>query len=229
MDVRDYWVVIARRWWILAAFTLAALLLSLAFAPRTEDRYVATVRAAVSLRAEPFRQDVFGFDRFYAFQSAEFLVDDFAEVIRSQAFSEDVARTLNDPSITPGMVQDARRVEKTHRILTVTIASGNADATRRMAEATMRTLEQVAPAYFLQLDAGDARVSIIDQPQTVTISGAQRTALDIALRTALGFAVGLALVFLLHALDRTLYTPKEFQDALDTPILGEIPPDRLAR
>lgn len=229
MDLREYWVVIARRWWILAGFTLAAFALSFAFAPRTADQYVATVRAAVSLRAEPQRADVFGFDRFYAFQSAEFLVDDFAEVLRSQAFSEDVARTLGDPSITPGMVQDARRVEKTHRILTVTVGSGNPDATRRMAEATMETLEAVAPTYFIQLDAGDARVSIIDEPVTVAISGAQRTALDIALRTALGFAVGLVLVFLLHAVDRTLYTTREFESALDVPILGEIPPDRLNR
>lgn len=229
MELREYWAIITRRWWIIAVLGLIALALSVLLAPQTENRYVATVRLAISIIPEPQSPGIYNFDRFYAFQASEFLVDDFAGLVRSQAFATDVSRILNDPSISVGEIQGSRSTEKSHRLLTITTTTNNADKSKRIADATVVALEQRGPAYFRQLSSDEGFVTVIDPATVQVISGQQRQILDIAVRTALGLIAGLALVLLLHYLDRAIYSPREVEQLLGLPVIGELPPDRLTR
>jgi capsular polysaccharide biosynthesis protein len=227
MDLRDYAAIILRRWWIVAIFTVAALGLSLLLAPRVETRYVSSVRLAISLRGEPVRDDVFGYDKFYAFQAAEFMIDDFAEIVKSRAFADDVAAVINDPSITPGMIQGTKSTDKTHRVMTLRVSGSNPDQVTRIAAGAVTVLDNRAPFYFRQLDVGDAQVRVIDPPSLETVEGGNRFLIDVAIRTALGFIVGLALVLFLHYLDTAIYSRRDAEQ-LALPIMGELPPDALA-
>ncbi len=228
MELRDYWTIVRRRWWIIAAFTIGALGLSLAFAPRVESRFVTTMRLVVSVETETLQPDVFGYDRFYAFQSAEFLVDDFAEIVTSRAFAEDIQRAVGDPSLSVAGIQAAKLAGKSHRILSLTVSTGDPNQTLAIAQGAQLALEQNADKYFRQLDANQAHIEIIDPPTVSEVSGFERFLIDVSLRTALGMLAGFGLVFLVHYLDTAIYSREEAERLLEISVLGEIPKDRLA-
>jgi len=232
MELKRYWRIIWRRMWIILTLTLVvgiASTFSVMSRPQSSASYVASLRIALSLPPDPRAGDNPIFDsRVQAFIATEYLVDDFTEVIKSRAFAEDVKAELGDPNADIAAIQAIEKTEKTHRILNIEITSGDKEQALRIAEATVKVIETKANKYFSQLGTDQATVRVIDPPSLSSSTNLSRNyQMDIGLRTALGFMAGLALVFLLHYLDSTLYDAEDVRQTLGLPILGEIP--RLRR
>lgn len=223
MELRSYWKILGRRWWVVVGLTLAAAILSYFLGPQAQAGYQGSFRVAVSVAPEPRTGDYFTFDRYYSWVAADYLVDDLAEVVKSQAFVEEVRREMG-PEAAPGVaISGAYRAQKVHRILSVSVAAARAEDAQALAAAAARLLENRGSAFLAQLQGGNVAVRVIDPP-AVAVTATGRSYFDLGLRTGLGFLVGVVLAFLLHYLDDRLYEKEEVEGLLNLPVLGEIPP-----
>ena len=146
MELREYWDIFRRRWWIavvLAAAVGAFSLLQLRpFTPRPPV-YAASLRMLVGVLPAA-AQDVTVYDpRYYAWLTSEYLVDDFTEVVRSRLFADQVSERLADENIQvpPGSIQASAATGKLHRIITLNFTWPDADELAQIAAAAATELQ----------------------------------------------------------------------------------------
>src|SRR5438270_10734872 len=95
MELREYWTIIRRRWWLPAAVALIALIASTAVGLRGAAAYRTDMRLAVSTIPTPDPNSVLYYDpAYYANLDSEYLADDMSEFITSRAFAGEVQREL---------------------------------------------------------------------------------------------------------------------------------------
>jgi capsular polysaccharide biosynthesis protein len=228
MELREYWSILRRRWWIpvLLGLLVAALsLLQLRPWQPKPPSYAASLRMLVGVMPAAGEDVATYYDpRYYAWLTSEYLVDDFTEVVRSQLFARNVSERLAGQNIAvpPGVIQGSAATGKLHRIITLNISGGDEGQLRQMADAAAAELAENAPAYFQQLGTAGAGVTMIDGPSVSTVGPSVRDQVELPLRVLLGVLVGIGVVFLLHYLDTSVREPGDLE-ALGLRVLGQIP------
>ena len=94
MELREYWAILTRRWQLIGvvtALTLAVSALMIALGP---SYYKSDLRMSVSIVPEPKQGDYYTYDRYYTWLTAEYLVDDLGELIRSDVFLKDASQRI---------------------------------------------------------------------------------------------------------------------------------------
>jgi capsular polysaccharide biosynthesis protein len=239
VEIGHYLEIVRRKWWVVALTTLAALLVAVLLAYRGAAAYKSTVRlsvsvpvpedctgrAAPSLNSQPAR---FYDCNYYAWLTSEYLADDMSEIVKSQAFAEDVSAAMGE-RLDPRAISDVLRTRKTHRILTMTVTANERARAQRIGEAMVQVISTQGGKYLAPLAEQSAQVVVIDPPQTDRGDGPAAVALEIGLKTLLGLLFGLALVFALDLLDPTIRDTREAERTLGLPILGEIPAPTASR
>lgn len=223
MELRHYASIIVRRLWIIILLLGIILIGYLIWQPVRPTTYQAHMRFVVGVVPEP-QGDYYAFDRYYTWLTAEYLVDDLAEVVKSRAFASQVA-DHSGLAVPPGAIHGATAAGKTHRVLNVNITWGNEAELGSLANATVVVLTEEAGVFFAQLATEDAVVSLIDPPQIGLVGRSLRDRLDLPLRLLLGLAAGIGLAFVLDYLDLTIRDRDELA-ALGLPIMAEIPAAR---
>lgn len=226
MELRQYWAIFRRWLWIPLGLALLAGGLSVVLAPKPQTTYSATLRAIVSVPPEPRYPGTFAYEGYYAWVASEYLVDDLAELVKSQMFAQDVARELNDPTITSAQIAGQQSTRRTHRLLSITVTGANADQVGRIANAIATVLDRNSARYIAQLSLGPAKIEVVDPPVVTAQVAGVRGNLDILVRAALGFAAGLAIMLLLAYLDTKVHDAAEAEKLLGLPVLGEIPREK---
>ncbi len=226
MELRTYWKIIARRWWLPVGLALLVGLLTLAMQRPWQPRpvsYGATMRFNVGIRPERI-PGVYTYDRYYTMLTSEYLVDDLGEIVRSQAFAAAVSRRLADQGIAvpAGAIGASTQPGKLHRILTVNVGWGDEAQLRAIAEAIATTMTEGGAAFFGQFSAEEADIRLIDPPVIGQAGRPAREQLDLPLRVLLALAAGVALAFLWHYLDATVREGSELE-GMGLSVLGEIP------
>jgi capsular polysaccharide biosynthesis protein len=224
MELRQYGRILWRRAWVIVGLTLIAAATSLVLGPQLRG-YEASMRVAVGVRPEEKRGDFYQYDKYYSFLASEYLADDFGEVVKSQAFLEDVRKELGDPTIPLGSIFSERGIKKTHRLLSITVSYPTAEGARRVAEAVLRVMEKKGNQYLAQLGSDQAVVRVVDPPQVYPAGRGPRALLDLGIRIGLGLLVGLGLALFLEYLDTSVRDTGEIERMLGVPVLGEIPPE----
>ncbi len=220
MEIREYWRILRRRWWIPAALVVLAAAFSLATYRPPATYYQASVRFTIGVSAD---RSVQGVDPILtAYQASEYIRDDFVEILHSEMFANDVNGNLQGSGLTVSKNNISGAVEKQRRIMSMLITAGTADQARTIAQAAAKTLETQNAKYFKQLGSEGATVTIIDGPDVGAVGPGLRQQLDIPIRLALALAVGLVLAFLFDYLDDTVRSAREVE-AMGMPVLGEIP------
>jgi capsular polysaccharide biosynthesis protein len=228
MELREYWSILARRWWIpvlLGLLVGVISLLQLRPWQAPPPSYTASLRMLVGVMPASAADVTTYYDpRYYAWLTSEYLVDDFTEVVRSELFARNVSSRLADQNITvpPGAIQGSAATGKQHRIITLNLSSGDETQLRQMAEAAATELAENAPVYFEQLGTPGAGVTLIDGPNVSAVGPGVREQVELPLRVLLGVLVGVGIVFLLHYLDTSVRGRAELE-AMGLPVLGEIP------
>ncbi len=225
MELREYWNIVRRRWWLPVALTLAALVASSYVALRGASAYRTDMRLAVSTAPSVDRSSELYYDPvYYANLSAEYLADDLSAIIPSQAFGVDVARELGF-RISPTTIADATRAKKTHRLIDVTIVTPTPEEGSDIAQGMVNLINDPKRmgSYLQAMDAYHAQVSIVAAPFTHAASGPLGLVSEIGLRTLVGLFVGLALAFLVDYLDQSLRGREDVERELGLPVIGEIP------
>ncbi len=223
MELRLYWRILRRRWWLPAVLVLATALL-LVTRPSPPPTYVATMRFLVGVRPEPLDPQVYGYDRYYTWLTSEYLIDDFSEVVRGSEFAKRVSARLADRGITipPGAIQGSTQTGKLHRLITISVYWGNPDELGPIAEAVIATVREDSAAFFPQAFGYGTEAILVDGPHVGPVLPGLRQKLDTPIRLMLALLVGLGLVFLWHYLDDTLYDRNDIA-GMGLPLLAEIP------
>lgn len=227
MELREYWQIIRRRWWLPVILTLLVGLLSaLQLKPWRPQpvSYNATMRMLVGVLPASNNNATAYDPRYYAWLTSEYLVDDFTEVVRSELFAKKVSARLAQKAITlpPGVIQGSAATGKQHRIITLSFGWPDREQLTAIANAAAAELSEHAGDYFHQLGTDGAGITVIDGPNIDVVGPGVRQRLDLPLRMILALLVGIGLIFLLDYLDTSLRNRQEVE-ALGFTLLGEIP------
>ncbi|RIK35405.1 MAG: hypothetical protein DCC55_30380 [Chloroflexi bacterium] len=230
MELREYWHILRRRWWLPLSLTALVALLSLFQLQPWQPpppAYTASMRLLVGVLPAG-EMDVAAYDpRYYAWLTSEYLVDDFTEVVRSELFARNVSERLAERTITvpPGLIQGSAVTGKQHRIISLNLAWGDQGELAAIAAAVALELSENATTYFQQLGTEGAGVTLIDGPTISAVGPTLRNRLELPLRILLGLLVGVGLVFLLDYLNVSVRS-REDLEALGFVVIAEIPRQR---
>jgi len=224
MELRQYWKIIRRRWWIIAGLTLVALMGSIVFRSHPASMYRATMRFTIGVAPESDRERVTMDPLYSAYLASEYIADDFTEILRSESFASDVSERVEGQGIVvvPGAIQGYTVAEKQHRIMTMQITWPDEGQLRAIAQAAMQALEEENAKYFTQLGSEGAQVFVIDSPRVASLGISLKDRLELPIRVLLGFIGGLGLAFLVEYVDDTIRESEEVE-ALGISVLGQIP------
>jgi len=227
MELRDYWRIVRRRWWIPAVLTVlvagvsAAQLRPWRSPPPT---YTATLRMLIGV--EPVAgADATAYDpRYYAWLTSEYLVDDFTEVVGSELFTLAVNQRLRQEGveIPKGLIRGNATTGKQHRIIQLSIDWRDRGQLQMIAQAAADELQENAGSYFRQLGTEPALVSLLDRPSVSVAAPGVRNRLEWPLRVILALIAGVGLVFLLDYLDTSVRNAGELEK-MGLPVVGVVP------
>ncbi len=225
MELRQYWQIVRRRLWIVIALFSVVLVLSLLVRPAPSVAYQATMRFVMGLEPEPSTGDYYTYDKYYTWLTAEYLIDDAAALVHSQAFAEAVSAHLAGTGITvpAGAIYGSTQAGQLHRILTVVVVWGDAGQVADIANSVASVLPSEVAKHFAQVGTSSVQASLIDPPAIGALGASLRQKLDLPIRLLLAAVVGIALTFLLDYLDDTVHSRQELEQA-GMVVLAEIPP-----
>jgi capsular polysaccharide biosynthesis protein len=230
MELREYWGIIRRRWWLPAAIAVVALLASTVVGLRGATAFKTDMRLAVSTIPvqDPNAERYFD-PTYYSNLDSEYLADDMSEFMTSRAFADEVHRELATSS-TPidvdiDTIMTATRTKKTHRFIDITITTPTFEEGSAIAGSISRILSDPnhVAQYLTALTAYHTQMEIVTPPVTHRANTVLGLISEIGLRTLIGLIVGLGLAFLVDYLDQSVRTREEAERLLDIPVLAEIP------
>jgi capsular polysaccharide biosynthesis protein len=225
MELREYWRIFARRWWLALLPALVVALYTLVTFQKPPTVYQAYMNFTAGLARE-VKPDDYTYDGHYAWTASEYVANGLADVARRERFAAAVSTRLaaEGLSIPAGAIQGAIASDNAQSLFVIYITWGDPDTLLAIADAVTLELTTNAGAYFPQLaDLPTSPARRVDAPVPVAVPPSLRSQLTgPAVRVALGLAFGLALVFLLHYLDPTVQDRDELE-ALGYEVVGEIP------
>ena len=222
MELRTYWKILLRRWWLAVAPVAVVVLYVVATYTPPGPGYQVVMRFAAGTKPAGLSQD---YDRYYPWLTSEYVANGLADVAKTGAFARAVAARLAETGleIPPGAVQPAIVTDNAQSILVVYLTWPDADQIVAVAGAITAELTGNGAAYFPQLEGIEPAVRPLDTPTPIALPpGLRAQLMGPAIKIALALVVGVALALLWHYLDPTLHTREEVE-ALGVNILAEIP------
>lgn len=235
MELRQYWNVIWRRRWLVLAIVLLTAIISGAMflrAPLTyqaDSRFI-TRQAPNSSGAEQY---LFVNQPNGYWIGSEFLVDDYVEVVKSDAFAASVLAITGDKltlgkttaTITRDNIKAAIDADRKARELHVMVKGYTRDETKLLSDAVATVLTELRFKPIKGQMVDDKPIfSQIDEATPDTIqSSRSKELINAIVRVIIGLAVALVLAFLLEYLDTSVRDESDARRVLDLPVLGAIP------
>jgi capsular polysaccharide biosynthesis protein len=230
MELREYWSIIRRRWWLPVAVTVVALVASTAVGLRGAAAYKTDMRVAVSTIPTPDPNAERYFDpAYFANLDSEYLADDMSEFLTSRAFADEVHRELATSStpldVDVETIMTATRTKKTHRFIDITITTPTFEQGSAIAASISRILNDPnhVAQYLAALTAYHTQMETVTPPVTHRANTVLGLISEIGLRSVIGLLVGVGLAFLIDYVDPSVRSRQEAERLLEMPVLGEIP------
>ena len=217
MELRQYWHVIWRRWWLIATLLGAVLIISLATFRSPAPAYQATMRFAIGIEGDEPVSAASGEGRSDAWLASEYLADDLSEVLEGGDMATRVSERAGF-TVPAGTIFASRE----HRIMTVSITWGDRDQVQKIAEVVGAIVEDAAADYFPQLAGVPAKAVLIDGPAIGQVGRSLKDKLDLPIRLLVALVAGVALAFLWDYLDTSVRDRADLE-ALNVRVVGEIP------
>lgn len=225
MELREYARILWRYGWLIAALVVVVGVGSWVFRSQPPPVYQASVRFTIGVNA-PDPSQVQGYDPILSsYQASEYIRDDFAEIIQSDLFADDVNAQLAKMGaagihVTKGNL--AGVVDKQHRLMSMTVTWGDSAQAQQIVAAAVKNLSDNNAKYFAQLGSAGATVEVIDQPTVSRVGPSLREQLDIPIRVLIALLAGLALAFVLDYLDNSVRDAHD-AETLGLNVIAEIP------
>lgn len=223
MELREYWRILSRRWWLIAILPLVVLVVSLVTYQAPPTTYQASMRFAIGIEGEEPVLAASGEGRSDAWLASEYLADDLSEVLKGGDFAAEISDSVGF-AVPAGTIFASRE----HRIMTVSITWPDPVQVQAIAEAVAAHIEDGGAEYFPQLDGVEASALLIDGPGIGPVGRSLQDKLDLPLRLLVALVAGVGLAFLWEYLDDTVRDRAD-AEVLDVPLLGEIPRESRRR
>jgi capsular polysaccharide biosynthesis protein len=229
MELRRYFNILLRYWWLILLFTLAGGVLAFIQYKSTSANYQAVFEVNIQRNLPPPDQTNKGFQDYFDYYralSAEYVLDDYVKISKGSLFLGDVAERLKNTSypLSVDELKGSFEIERKHRELTFIVRADTEDKVMVVAKALSDNMEQNAGKYLARSAEQENQISgkTIDFPSN-PVYNSGRNLLVASIRLIVGIIIGAGLAFLLAYLDNRLRTPDDFREVLGLPIIGQIP------
>ena len=222
MELRTYWKVLTRRWWLVVAPVLVVLAQTVVTYRPPTMTYQVVMRFAAGTQAAGLSED---YDRYYPWVTSEYIAKNLADVAETGTFAQAVASRLakTGHQVPPGTIQPAIVTDSAKSIFVVYLTWPDAEQIVAVAEAITAELTENGAAYFPQLEGVEPATRPVDVPTPVPLPpGLRAQLMGPTVRIGLALVVGVALALLWHYLDPNVHESAELE-ALGLVVLAEIP------
>ena len=221
IDLREYFGIIKKRFWIIALITVIAAVVSgiISFF-MLKPVYEAKSTLIVNTEKNEETQMITG-DQFSVTQK---LAVTYGEIIKSRAVLEDVIKNLklNDEyedlvkSVTVSPVQDTQ-------IISISVQDTNPQKASDIANEIPKVFAKEAKRITKAND-----IQVIDKAILPKDAVKPNKMMNIAIAAVLGMMIGLFIVFLIEYLDNKIKTPQDIEKHLGLSVIGVIPNEDIA-
>ena len=222
MELRTYWKILIRRWWLVTAPVLVVTLyVAVTYSP-PGSVYQTVMRYAAGTEPAGLSED---YDRYYPWLTSEYIANGLADVAVTGTFARAISSRLVETGheIPPGAIQPAIVTDNAQSILVVYLTWPDAEQIVVVANAITVELTENGAAYFPQLEGIEPAARLLDPPAPVVLAPGLRTQLmGPAIKIGLALVVGISLALLWHYLDPTVREAAELEN-LEINVLAEIP------
>ena len=222
IDLREYFAIIKKRFWIIAIITIVAMVVSgvisfFMLSPVYESKSTLIVNTEKNEETQMITGD--------QFSVSQKLAVTYGEIIKSRAVLESVISNLKLDSeyedlvekITVSPVQDTQ-------IISISVQDTNPKKARDIANEIPKVFEKEVKRITKAND-----IQVIDKAILPENPIKPNKMMNVAIAAVLGMMIGLFIVFLLEYLDNKIKTPQDVEKHLDLPILGVIPNEKIER
>lgn len=222
MELRDYWNVLSRRWYLVVVPVLVVAVYAAATYVPPAPIYQVVMRFAAGSQPGGLSVD---YDRYYPWLTSEYIANGLADAARTGVFAEAVSARLRSDGrdVPPQAIQQAIVTDNAQSILVVYLNWPNAEQVVPVAEAIAAELTENGAAYYPQLEGVGPPIRQLDAPAPQRLPPGLRSQLmGPAVKIGLAAAVGVALALLWHYLDPTVRETAELTD-MGIAVLAELP------
>ena len=222
IDLREYFAIIKKRFWIIALITVVAMVVSgvisfFMLSPVYESKSTLIVNTEKNEETQMITGD--------QFSVSQKLAVTYGEIIKSRAVLESVISNLKLDSeyedlvekITVSPVQDTQ-------IISISVQDTNPKKARDIANEIPKVFEKEVKRITKAND-----IQVIDKAILPENPIKPNKMMNVAIAAVLGMMIGLFVVFVLEYLDNKIKTPQDVEKHLDLPILGVIPNEKIER
>ena len=220
IDLREYFGIIKKRFWIIALLTVVAAVVSAVISFFVlQPVYQTKTTLIVDTNTNEETQTLTG-DQFSVSQKLAVI---YGEIIKSRTVLEPLIKNLNltesyealAGKITVSAVKDTQ-------IISLSVQDTNPQKARDIAN-------QIPTVFTKQVKriTNANGVEVIDKAITPKSPIKPNKIMNIAVAAVLGMMIGLFIVFLIEYLDNKIKTPQDIEKHLGLPVLGVIPNEDL--
>ncbi|MCL4507972.1 MAG: Wzz/FepE/Etk N-terminal domain-containing protein [Chloroflexi bacterium] len=246
MELGRLLAVLQRRLGLIAVITLLTAVVSAGYTVLRPGPYTVRTELLINpLAVTNASADKYYYPPYYQEQAAQFILDDFAEVIRGTTFAKAVIAQLQkspDASVrtkasrmtstdAASALSKQFKVSRVNRVLEIDVADTNRSFALAAAAAADQLILKEGPTFFANLDPSvsshtatmsSVTVSVSDEPHVTVRPSLIKTVFFWLLRTLVGVTAAIVLALALHYLDTRLYDGADVRDLLGLPALGEV-------
>ena len=222
IDLREYFGIIKKRFWIIALITVIAAVVSgaISFFVLTPV-YEAKSTLIVNTEKNEETQMITG-DQFNVTQK---LAVTYGEIIKSRSVLEDVIKNLKLDDDYEDLVNNITvSPVKDTQIISISVQDTNKEKARDIANEIPKVFTKEAKRITKAND-----IQVIDKAILPQNPIKPNKMMNIAIAAVLGAMIGLFIVFLLEYLDNKLKTPQDIEKHLGLSLLGVVPNEKLER
>lgn len=222
IDLREYFAIIKKRFWIIAIITVIAMVVSgvisfFMLSPVYESKSTLIVNTEKNEDTQMITGD--------QFSVSQKLAVTYGEIIKSRAVLESVISNLKLDSEYEDLVEKITvSPVKDTQIISISVQDTNPKKARDIANEIPKVFEKEVKRITKAND-----IQVIDKAILPENPIKPNKMMNVAIAAVLGMMIGLFVVFLLEYLDNKIKTPQDVEKHLDLPILGVIPNEKIER
>ena len=222
VDLREYFGIVKKRFWIIALITTIAIVVSgaISFFVLTPV-YEAKSTLIVNTEKNEETQMITG-DQFSVSQK---LTVTYGEIIKSRSVLEAVIKNLNLDDSYEDLVNNITvSPVKDTQIISISVQDTNKEKARDIANEIPKVFKKEAKRITKAND-----IQVIDKAILPQNPIKPNKMMNMAIASVLGAMIGLFVVFLIEYLDNKLKTPQDIEKHLGLSVLGVVPNEKLER
>lgn len=222
IDLREYFAIIKKRFWIIALITVVAMVVSgvisfFMLSPVYESKSTLIVNTEKNEETQMITGD--------QFSVSQKLAVTYGEIIKSRAVLESVISNLKLDSEYEDLVEKITvSPVKDTQIISISVQDTNPKKARDIANEIPKVFEKEVKRITKAND-----IQVIDKAILPENPIKPNKMMNVAIAAVLGMMIGLFVVFVLEYLDNKIKTPQDVEKHLDLPILGVIPNEKIER